>query len=304
MANNRVFQAQALTTNTIAIGGLSLLRLAAKFQHVVASGQDGAFGIEDVDRAGMRIDAAMQCTDVVKANSILASTPGATTFYGKESGAATYKTYTIAAASGVIVWSGMNLALSKVADAVLGCNGRIRFTTGAKTLADVIGVTAGASAPSKTSPAPLYRPHTASFTPVGGEAITPVHTESINLSCSAEVKSAFGDTDIGETAVDLAPWGPLQVTLVHRDALAVSPSDIAAALVAAEAGVLTVQLLGRGGAADKTLTINNLQWLGSEEAHGPDYTDWTMTGVAGWTKRGTPDVNYDLTGANKLFAIA
>jgi hypothetical protein len=63
-----------------------------------------------------------------------------------------------------------------------------------------------------------------------------------------------------------------------------------------------VNLLGRGGAAGKTLTVNNLLWRGSRQAHAAGYTEFTMTAVAGW--RATDATEYTLTGTDKLFTIA
>ncbi|MGB2984745.1 MAG: hypothetical protein WBE26_02585, partial [Phycisphaerae bacterium] len=223
---------------TIGDWGLGIDRSGARlgfdaaYQDVVESAIDGAYGIEDVDRAGLRVNVSMQCSDVTKVNTLLDSTPGDTEFYAKESGAATYSKYAIAGASGKVIWTGMNLTFSKNADGVLRADGAVRFTDGTKTLADVLALTAAQEAPTKFSPAALYRPHTASFTPDGGEAITPIHLESIDLNLALTVIRGYSDADIGETAVDATGKGALRVSIVHEDAGAVSTSDIAAQLAA------------------------------------------------------------------------
>ena len=137
----------------------------------------------------------------------------------------------------------------------------------------------------------------------GGSAITPLHTESVALSLSGNILSDAGDTDIGETAVDLTGWNPLEVTLVHRDALAVSPGDISAELLAAASGVLTVAILGRGGGSDLALTVNNLKWVSVDPSYGDGYTDFALRGLASWKKRtGTP-ADYTLV-STPLFTTA
>lgn len=297
MANKRIFQCQALVSNGIAIGGLANIGFDAAFAEIVESVTDGAAGAEDVDIAGLRVAAAMQCTDVTKVNALLAAAVGNTTFSGHEAGAATYHNYTVRN----ILWNAMNLNLARGADGSLQCNGALRFEDGTKKLEDVIQLTGAQAAPSLTYPARLYRPNTASFDPDGADpAIAPLHVGSIGLSLSGGVIEDFGDTDVGHTSLDFTGWNALKVTMVHRDSTPVSTGDISASLVAAVKGVLTVQLLGRGGAADQTLTINNLKWHGSSEEHGQGYTDYTLTGTAGWKNGAT---TYTMNGGTKLFSF-
>ena len=305
--NKRVFQVQGLVTNGVAVGGLASLTFAPVYGDVIESTPDGAFGSEDVDRAGLGISVSLTCSDVSKIATLLDSTPGDTTFWGKESGATTWSKYTIASADGKIVYSGANLSIPKNADGTLTLNGLIRFTDGAKDLEDVLQLTAGDDGSSKvdTYPARLYRAYTASFVPGVDPAIAPLHTESLTLAINAIVHKDYSDTDIGETAVDLGGWNSLQLTLLHRDASdpGAETGDISGKIMAAARGVLTVNLLGRGGAAAKILTVNNLLWTGAPVNHQPGYSDFTLTGKAGWRKKGSPDTEYTLTGTDKLFTI-
>lgn len=306
--NRRIFQIQGLDTNGQAIGGVATLELDAAFRDVIVSTPDGAFGAEDVDVAGLRVGASLNCTDVTKMNALLDAAVGATTFWGRESGAATWHKYTIDS-NGKILWHGADLSLAKNQDGTLRFTGTARFADSNKALADLIELTAGDAGAGKpqTYPVRLYRPHTASFDPDGaGAAITPLHVESIQLSLSAPVEEDYSDIDIGHTAVDLQPWNPLQVTMTHRDASdpgvgAGQSGDISAEQLQAMRGVLIVNLLGRGGAAAKVLTVKNLLWQSVRQAHGPGYTDYTMTGSAGW--RSPSGTQFKLTGADSLFEI-
>lgn len=304
MANKRVFQVQGLVTNGQEVGGMASLNFDPVYGDVIESTPDGAGGVEDVDRASLGIGASLTCSDVSKMAVLLDSTPGDTTFWGRESGAATYKKYTIGSADGKIVWSGANLSIPKNADGSLTLNGRVRFADATKELADVLKLTAGSDGTGKvqTYPARNYRAYSASFDPDGaGAAIAPLHVESLALALSATVHKDSSDSDIGETAVDLGGWNTLEVTLVHRDASAVAPGDISGELMAAARGVLTVSLRGRGGAAAKILTVNNLLWTAAPVTHGPGYAEFTLTGKAGWRK--TDGTELSLTGADKLFTI-
>lgn len=301
MPNQRTFMAQGLVLNGVAVGGLARLNFEADYS-LLESTPDGAVGTEDVDRHSLDVNVSIQTTDVAKVNAILAATPGTTTWSGQESGLATWHNYSMAN-SNVIVITGFSLSASKGADATLDLTGKVRFAQAAHDLDDVIALTgAGGAAPTLTYPARLYRPNTASFDPDGAAgAIAPIHLESIALAMAANVLQDSNDADIGMTAVDIAGWRSLSTTLVHRDAKAVSPSNINAQLLAAVRGVLTVSLLGRGGAANKVLTVNNCLWKGAGQSEGPDYTQFTLRGNSGWKNGATV---YTLNAANKLFAIA
>jgi len=298
MANKRAFLAQGLVTNGVSVGGLASMDFAADYADVIESPPSSAFGVEDVDRGGLKIDVSMSCSDVMKANGILGSTPGVTTYSGKESGLTTYKDYT----TQQIVWSGMDMSLAKNADGKLDCKGALRFADNTTTLANAIAVASAAvGAPPLVTPVRLYRPNTASFDPDGaGLAIPALHAESVRLSLSGNVIQNYGDDDIGHTAVDLQSWGALKTTLTFRDASDAGGSDIASQLMAAVRGVLTVVLLGRGASANKTLTINNLLWTGVQKKQGDGYFEFTMSGASGWKSAATL---YDMAGA-PLFAIA
>lgn len=296
MANNRVFLAQGLSTNGQAVGGMASLGFDAAYSDILRSSGDGAVGVEDVDRAGLGVNVSLECTDVMLINAILAANVSNTTFSGKESGNTKWQNATVPG----IVYHGADVNLGKAADGTLSMRGAVRFADGTKKLADVIQILGGqSSAPSQTYPARLYRPHGAAFNP--GVVINPEHLESVRLSLSANLLQDYSDEDVGMTAVDVIDWGDLAVTLVHKDASQVAGSDRSTQLMEAARGVLTVSLLGRGGAAGKTLTVNNLLWTNVSQQRAREYWVFTMTGAASWRK---PDSTaYTLNESPKLFSI-
>ncbi len=304
MPNQRTFLAQGLSANGVAIGGLASIAFSAAYRNVVQSRSDGAIGSEDVDRAGLAVDVAVECTDITKVNALLAAAVGNTTFSGKESGAATWHNYTVPG----IVFHGMRINIPKGADATLSLSGKVRFPAAATELDGILALTAASgSAPTLTYPARLYRPQSASFDPDGAAtAIAPIHTESLSLALDAEVIEDFADNDIGHTAVDIVGWRPLQITLTHRDAKAVSPSHITAQLLKAVRGVLTATLQGRGGAggtpaANQVLTVNNVLWTGANHRDGGEYSEFSLNGSSGWKAGATA---YQINSATKLFSFA
>lgn len=299
MANERVFLAQALTTNGEAVGGMASIGFNAAYRSIVKSRADGAVGVQDVDVAGLAVDVSCDCTDVAKVNAIIAAAVGDTTFYGRESGAATWQKRTVPGIS----WHGANLDFGRDADGRMSLSGKIRFADGTKTLKDVIQTLGGQTQePSETYPARLYRPNSATFTP-GSVINLEKHLVSVGFVLAAtNVLEDSDDDGIGMTAVDVVDWDSLRVSLVHKDASQINGGDRSAELIEAGVGALSVPLMGRGGGAAKTLLINNMVWTGVNEQKAGDYWTFTMTGEAGWRSSG--GTVYTVNGANKLFSIS
>lgn len=304
MANKRTFEAQGLIVNGVSIGGLATIGTTEQYREIVESAADQVGYVEYVDRAGLSADLNIVCKDVKKANAALAAAVGNTTFSGRESGSALFTHHIIAGT----VLTGMDMSFTKNADGQLTLLGALRFPAGAADLADLITVNSGdATPPALTHPTHLYRPNTAVFTPDGGVAIAALHVQGVNLSLRAAVIRDSGDGDATEEAVDVVGFGPLNVSMTFRDALedAATAENKKSEILNAARGVLTVALAGRGGAANETLTVNNLLPVGSGQTNKhPDYTDHTLNFRAGWRKPGVTPVVYTLNGATKLWTIA
>ena len=65
----RVFLAQGLTTNGVAVGGMASIAFDAGYRDVVKSSPDGAQGEEEVDRSGLSVGVTLDCGDVTKSNA-------------------------------------------------------------------------------------------------------------------------------------------------------------------------------------------------------------------------------------------
>lgn len=290
----RTLSVQGLVTNGVSVGGLATLSFNPRYRDIPASPSDGAVGSEDVDRSGLMCEVSLSCGDVIKAAAILNATPASTTFSTKEAGLATFHEYTIdGSADGQIIWTGMTLAIPKTPGATLTVNGVIRFLAGTKLLADILALTATQAAPTLTYPSRLYRAHNFSFDPTGAApAITLSHLDQVQLSlAAAEVFAEYGDDDVAMSDVDRGGWAPLQVTITHGDVTAKDPSHVNAELLAAERGVLTMDVMGRAGGTEQVLTINNLLWQGAPENERSGYTELQLAGSSGWREG---EVNYGL----------
>ncbi len=300
MANKRTFLVQGLSLNAVDVNGLASLGFSGAF-NTIPGRPDGAIGIEEVSRHGLGVDFNMSCADVTAVNALLAAVKATTTFYSKESGLATWHKYVLADTIAWIVLNSMKLSLSATADGQLDLGGKLSFVDGTKTLANALALTAAfATPPTLVHPVRLAYPNAVSFS-VG--PIAPLHSKTVSLSLNGEVNGpSFADNDISGV-VDFTGWGTLGVNWTFLDASAAAGSHIAASLLAATYGVLTVPCVQLGGqTGEKTLTVNNVLWTGLEQREQKDYTEFTIKGEAGW--RSGAGVAYQMNAATKLFGFA
>ena len=303
MPNLRTFLVQGLKLNAVDVAGLASLSLSGDFT-VVQGRPDGGLGIEEVSRGGLSCSFSAQCADVSSVNAILGAAKADTIFYGKESGAATYRKYTIPSSVAWIVLNSMNLSLSSRDHGSLSLNGKISFLDGTKTLVDALTSVAAQAAPTLVHPIRLSKPNSVSFDPIAageGTNVTPKHTSAVSLSLSGETIEDYSDTDLS-TVVDFVRWNALEVSWTFRDASVTSGSNIVAALLGKSYGTLTVLVDALGGQAGKTLTVNNVLWKGYEQRDAKDYSEFTIKGVAGW--RLADATAYLMNASPKLFVFA
>ena len=307
MANKRVFILQRLNSNGVVVGGAGRLTVEFSYVDTIRSRADGAFGVEDIDLAGLRGSVTLETSDITKLIDLVTSTPASTTFAAREAGTSTYHTWSMPG----IVWFAGSLRIPKAEDGSLSLQGRVLFTDPAHKIGDVIMVADAVAAGALNAhhaPARLYRVGAASFDPNGAAAAFNVlHSQDLSMDFAWRLLEDYGDLDVGHTSVDRAEPEPVRVSYTHRDATKITGSPAthrAANMVDGAAGVLAVTLLGRGGLPNKTLTIRNLRWFGFTESHGEGFTDYSMPGESSWLLRGSPDTVYTLGGATPLFDFA
>lgn len=304
MANEREFNVQALNTNGVQVGGTSTLEFDGEYT-ALETPPDGFSGSEYVDRVGLRGRVTLTTSDAAKAAALLVSVPASTTFYGKESGKATYHHYTINT-HGKIIWTGIQrLSFRKDGYSQLVMTGEVIFQTELSNWRDVIALVAGAAAPTNIIPGRVFQPRNVGFDPDGAApSITLLHTESIDLICNLPTISDYGDGDAGHTAVDTIAPMPVQVAVAFRDAKLSGGSHVAADVMSGTRGILAADLAGAGGAAGKLLTVNNLLWLGCSERKSEGYTLFTLSGRAAWRKNDTTMYAINTGGASdRVFSI-
>lgn len=305
MANNRVYNAQALkvVTPNITIGGLATVGISPSYRDIVQSRGDGAAGVEDVDRCGLRVGTNFEVSDVTKANAILDAAESNVSFSGKVSASTNWHHVVLSRNNFV----GMNLNFPFNGDASMQLNGVLRATPGVgagsstENMSALVAITENTSAPTVVYPSRLYRPFGVSLGS-GGSPLTPLHLQSVQLSLTAEVLEDYGDRDVAVVAVDRLFWNPLQVTLTFRDHSQASGVDMCSQIMQRSREVMSMGLTSRAAATTRTLTIQNVLWTGSPTVtKGRDYWEFSVTGMAAWKNGATV---YTMNATDKLFEFS
>ncbi len=284
---SRVYNVHAfrcMTASPIAVGGVQEVGYAPTYRDVIQSTSDGAIGVEDVDRAGLRVATRLRTTDVEKVVALLSAIEADLQFSGVKSPvtSATKTLHHVVMKRNL--FTGFSMSISKAQDAVANLDGSLRgdpAASPADTLKTLVTITENTTAPTSTYPLRVYRPNGAVFDP--GTDISPKHLQSIDLSMSAEVEEDYGDTDVCMVARDIVGWGALQVSMTFRDQTLASGENMCSQLLGADRGTLFVPLLGRAGGANPNLSINNLLWTGAPTVtKGRGYWEFTVSGSCGW----------------------
>ncbi|HUU82321.1 MAG TPA: hypothetical protein VM243_02350, partial [Phycisphaerae bacterium] len=236
--------------------------------------------------------------DVTQWMAVYAAAVSTLEWYMRESGAATYaKAILTAPVLGSGSW---NMGFGGQY-ASCSWNFRARFGAAASDFQDMLLYTDGEAAPTMAKATMLTRPLTA----VHG-ALSVLHPVSLGFAANAQILSDAGDADIGETAVDRLPFGPLQVTLGFRGAgkqTGPPMHELVDALLDAARGDLVVTAEKSGGGS-VTITAKNVQFLrdaGTYRYGG--FTEHRVTGEMDWLDI-DGETECDWTGASPIIAIA
>lgn len=312
MANTRTLLVRSLVTNGVTVKGIATLSFTPEFILVANTDVDGIYGVDSVNRSVLKCGVTMTCADITAAIGILNGTLGDTTFEAMQSGASgasIWQQYELdVAADGAIVWYGMNINVPKEGDASVTLTGEVRFVDGTRVFSDLFAITVDQAATAAVYASRYYRAHNFSFDPTGAPtAIALTHVDNLSLALTAPILTDYGDDDVCITAVDRLPFAPLIVTLDHKSTLVTASQSVNAELMEAIDGILTVDLLGRGGVADVVVTVNNVQWVSAPHNESQGFTTYQLVGQASWRDAAANYALVDITGPpafTGLFTIA
>jgi hypothetical protein len=302
----RLYNAQAVTANGIALGGLTQISVESTFRQVLEGRSDGYLGLDALDRYDPAVTGSITSQDNTIASTnnkgldLLLTAPANTGIvaYWQNSGAATFTKYTIGGQIGATFdyvhckFTGCNMNFGPdysswtcpyetyIVDA-----GTAGDNAGA--LSDLIETTDNAaSAPTLTAPARLQRPKTMTL-----GALTPKHISALTINIQGDpVLRDHADVYMFNGAVDIAGW-KVGGSITLKDVAVASGSsgdDMPMRILKASPADLVVTLQNIESGADKTVTITNVKFIGApRSADSRGYLETTMDFVALWSSTNT-----------------
>ena len=309
MANKRLVDVGmlALTSQaavTTQIGGLISLNTSPFFTNTTSSPASGAYGVEEFDATGLAFTGGFSSNDLANIITALAASDEgsqALQYLCHESGAATYLTEVLAAA--YIHSFGMNISTTSPATCNVGWEldaqgdeatiGMLLAAMAVPTAAQsAVNIAAATPAFTQTLPVRYIRPHTMTFTPYGGAAISPIHLMNFSMNVSAPVKRAHEDDTLGN-AIDIGSWGLGTCSVTFRDATVATGTYIASKLIAVRQGVLAFACHKMTDDGAASITLQGVKFHSVTKNDSAEHTTFTVNGSFTWLSHGlTPDVAY------------
>jgi hypothetical protein len=289
--------------NGVTAGGATTARIDAGYDEIVKSTPDG-LQIPFVERATQFVRGSQTWECWAEMINLLNGTVGTNVFYERKSG--------VAAATGYIkhqlnapVIHRASLSQSQGQYMTASAEFECRFASETAVISDAWAMTDSQAAPTFNAAARGgWRIISAAFTPSGGSAINLYHLRSFNFSLAIALAKASNDSDKGYTAVDADLEAGIDASgsLTLEDSTITSTVILAATLLLAARGTLVLTVQQGAGGANKTITINGVQFGtgGRSLDAGKAFNDGSISFSV--TNNSTTPLT--LAGANKIIAFA
>ncbi len=299
--NKRTGEPQAVVINGIDAGGVMTARIQAGFENNIHSAPDG-LQVPLKDKEIQYVRGTVVTQDWPHAIELLTGAATTLVFYERKRG--------VAAANGYIKHTITNPVIHRIDIAVTkGAYMTVAFAFECKAADETSGVSAmWAIADDQTPPTDLaaarggYRVITTAHSSAG-TLIDIYHVTAFNLTITMRIAKACNDGDVGYTCVDAVLTG-----ITCSGSISFQDSGIATALLTAQqlllaaADDLVLTLRQSQGAANKTLTIANVDFssIGGDASAETDFTGHTVNFEV------VNDFSAPLTldGANEIVTIA
>ncbi len=289
---------QAVKINGVDAGGVMSARIDAGFENVMYSPPDG-LQVPVKDKEIQYVRGTIVTQDWVEAINLLTGTVGTYVFYERKSGVAEATGYIEHTLTAPIIHR-VSINFTKGGYATISLDFECRAADETKAIADMWALLDGQAAPTHiTAARGGYRIETAAH----GGAIDIYHVTAFNFTLTLPLVKACNDGDVAYTCVDARLNG-----LTTGGSISFQGGEITGAiltcqeLIAAAAANLVIVVSQSQGAADKTITIANVDFnnIGSSPDVGAPFTGYTAAfDVA--NDAGTP---LTLAGDNKIITIA
>jgi len=294
--NNRIKKPQSSVINGVDSGGLMTAFINCGYEQIMTSPFDGlSLGTRDKYAQFRRGSIVSQ--DFSKFYSLLTGTVGTLVFYERKSGTAEATGWMKHTITNPVIHN-MKLSVSKEGFSTISYSFECKAADPTKGFADMWSVTDSQSAPTYVAAA---RGGWRVVSTTHG-AVNIYHTTAFDFSLAAVLTKESNDGDIAYTCVELdLPWSA-SGSISFQDATITSSKLKCQDLIAAVPADLTVTLSSSGGAANKVITIANVDFdnASSNSDIGSPFTGYQLPfGIAD-----DPDTPLTLGGSNKIITIA
>jgi len=294
--NKRVYHPQAMTINSVAVGGTLTVAIQEGYENIVRSSPDG-LGPLVVDRECQFCRGTIVVQDWPDAIALLLGTIGTAVFYERKSGVAAATGYTEHTLTNPVIHS-ITISITKGGYATVSANFECKAEDKTKTIADMHAMADSQAAPTYV---PALRGGWRVISTALG-ALSVYHLLSLTFTITLILKKACNDADVAYTCVDACTEG-----MSVNGSLSFQDSEITAAelkcqdLLLAAAAALVVTVVQSSSAANKVITIANVIFTNAGENSDVNAEFGSYT--ADFTVANDPDTPLTLDGDNKIIAI-
>jgi hypothetical protein len=294
--NNRVKRPQAVVINGVDNGGLMTARITAGFDQVLKTPFDGlSVPVRDKFVQFCRGDVTTQ--DFATAYSLMTGTLGTYVFYERKSG--------VAAASGWIKHTIKNPVIHKIAISINKDGySTVSFSFECQAASETEGV-AALWVPTDSQSEPTYIEASRGgfrIVSITHGVVSIYHNMALEFSLAGILTKESNDSDVGYTCVEIDTPYDISGSLSFQDGSIATSLLKAQSLLLAEAAELEVTVRSSSGAADKVITIANVDFdsMSSDSSADATFTGYQLSfGIAN-----DPDVPLTLVGTNKIITFA
>jgi len=294
--NKRVGLPQAIVINGVDTGGAMTARIDAGFDNIMRSGPDG-LQVPVKDKEIQYVRGTIVSQDWVEAINLLIGAVGTYVFYERKSGVAEANGFIKHTITAPVIHR-MSINFTKGGYATISFDFECRPADETKTIANMWAMEDGQAKPSYISAARGgFRVESAAH-----GAIDIYHVTAFDFTLTLPLVRACNDGDVGYTCVDARLDG-----LTAGGSISFQGGEITGAiltcqkLIAAAAAALVIVVSQSQGAANETITINNVDFdnIGSSSDANAPFTGYT----AAFDVANDPDTPLTLEGANKIITI-
>jgi len=296
--NKRTYTPQAMTINSVSVGGILTVSIQEGYENVLRSSPDGLGGPPIIDKECQFCRGTITVQDWLDAISLLTGTIGTCIFYERKSGVAAATGYVKHTLTNPVVHA-ITLTFTKGGYATISASFECKAADETKTIADMHAML-------DTQTAPTYIPAARGGYRVESAALAAIniyHLTGFTFGITLPLVRACNDADVAYTCVDARLDG-----MTCNGSLNLQDSEITSAklkcqqlLLAATADLL-ITVTQSQGAADKVITIAKVSFINAGENPdvSADFTGYT----AAFEVANNPDTPLSLDGTNKILAIA